>query len=137
MPASFDWNTAKRTPRAAFNGVTALLRSKYSLNLLHHRSLSKCTHYPSPSPPPRAAFDGVTALLRSKYPGCGVSVFGSAANALGIRDNNDIDVSLSIAGLEDSREAKGGCAAGRGRRAACVLLLGAAGSSTGRGRRAA
>lgn len=65
------------------------------------------------TPPPeevarhRAAFEGISGLLRARFPGCGVSVFGSAANALGIRDNNDIDVSLSLDGLEDTREAKG------------------------------
>lgn len=34
-------------------------------------------------------------------------IFGSAANGLGIRDNNDIDVSLSLPLPEDTREAKG------------------------------
>jgi hypothetical protein len=64
---------------------------------------------------PRAAFEGIAALLRARYPGAGLSVFGSAANALGIRDNNDIDVSLSLEGLEDTREAKGARAAPPGR----------------------
>lgn len=36
-----------------------------------------------------------------------MSVFGSAANALGIRDNNDIDVSMLLDGLEDTRDVKG------------------------------
>ena len=68
----------------------------------------------------RSAYDGIRNLLRSKYPSCGIVVFGSAANALGIRDNNDIDVSLSLDGLEDTREAKGEscrpfvCPSGRG-----------------------
>jgi DNA polymerase sigma len=57
--------------------------------------------------PRRAAFDGVASLLRKRFPGCGVSVFGSAANALGIRDNNDIDVSMLLDGLEDTRDVKG------------------------------
>ncbi|KAI8468796.1 MAG: hypothetical protein J3K34DRAFT_386132 [Monoraphidium minutum] len=55
----------------------------------------------------RTAFQGLASLLRARWPGAGVSVFGSAANGLGVRDNNDIDVSLSLEGLEDSREAKG------------------------------
>lgn len=44
-----------------------------------------------------------------------MSVFGSAANALGIRDNNDIDVSMLLDGLEDNRDVKG-MPGGRGRR---------------------
>lgn len=63
---------------------------------------------PLPHPPRRDAFEGVASLLRAKFPGCGVSVFGSAANALGIRDNNDIDMSMSLEGLGDTREVKGG-----------------------------
>ena len=36
-----------------------------------------------------------------------VHIFGSAANGLGIRDNNDIDVSMSLPLPENSREEKG------------------------------
>lgn len=62
----------------------------------------------------REAFTGIEALLKSKYPHASVHVFGSAANGLGIRDNNDIDVSLSLPLPDDTRETKGGVAAGAG-----------------------
>lgn len=71
------------------------------------RPAPTCPHLPPPAAC-RSAFEGISALLRSRWPGCGVFVFGSAANALGVRDNNDIDMSMSLEGLEDSRDAKGG-----------------------------
>lgn len=75
----------------------------------HREERGSNTTRTQPTRAHRSAFEGIAGLLRSRFPGCGVSVFGSAANALGVRDNNDIDVSLSLEGLEDSREAKGGC----------------------------
>jgi DNA polymerase sigma len=55
----------------------------------------------------RAAFDGVGRLLNAAFPGARLSLFGSAANGLGVGGANDIDVSLALPGLEDTREAKG------------------------------
>lgn len=71
-------------------------------------TLSRAVFLP---PACREAFTGIEALLKSKYPHASVHIFGSAANGLGIRDNNDIDVSLSLPLPDDSRETKGGAVA--------------------------
>jgi predicted nucleotidyltransferase len=43
----------------------------------------------------------VKSLLQARYPGAGVHLFGSVANGLSVRNNNDIDVCLELQGVED------------------------------------
>lgn len=46
-------------------------------------------------------FEGVKALLQARYPGARVHLFGSVANGLSVRHNNDIDVCLELEGVDD------------------------------------
>ena len=42
------------------------------------------------------AFDAVRTLLQARWPGARVHLFGSVANGLSVRHNNDIDVCLEL-----------------------------------------
>lgn len=42
------------------------------------------------------AFEAVRSLLQARYPGARVHLFGSVANGLSVRHNNDIDVCLEL-----------------------------------------
>lgn len=56
----------------------------------------------------QAAFDAVSSLLQARWPGARVHLFGSVANGLSVRHNNDIDVCLELEGIElDDTAAKG------------------------------
>lgn len=46
------------------------------------------------------AFEGVRSLLRARYPGARVHLFGSVANGLSVRHNNDIDVCLELESIQ-------------------------------------
>lgn len=48
----------------------------------------------------QAAFDAVSSLLQARWPGARVHLFGSVANGLSVRHNNDIDVCLELEGIE-------------------------------------
>ena len=65
------------------------------------------------------AFEWVKSLLQARYPGAGVHLFGSVANGLSVRHNNDIDVCLELEGVDDQV----GLPVGQLPAAAAVLLL--------------
>lgn len=44
----------------------------------------------------QGAFDTVRSLLQARWPGARVHLFGSVANGLSVRHNNDIDVCLEL-----------------------------------------
>lgn len=48
----------------------------------------------------QAAFGAVSSLLQARWPGARVHLFGSVANGLSVRHNNDIDVCLELEGIE-------------------------------------
>lgn len=86
---------------------------------------------PAPSPPPPAeeratqlqAFDAVRSLLQARFPGARVHLFGSVANGLSVRHNNDIDVCLEleeVAGDDQVRDLQAQQAGQRGQQGARV-----------------
>ena len=42
----------------------------------------------------------MSSLLQARWPGARVHLFGSVANGLSVRHNNDIDVCLELEGIE-------------------------------------
>ena len=46
------------------------------------------------------AFESVRALLLARWPGARVHLFGSVANGLSVRHNNDLDVCLELAEVQ-------------------------------------
>jgi DNA polymerase sigma len=54
-----------------------------------------------------AAWQAVTGLLERLWPEGQVHLFGSAANGLGVGNNNDLDVCLELQEVGDTREERG------------------------------
>jgi DNA polymerase sigma len=55
------------------------------------------------------AWGSVQGLLQALWPDAGVHLFGSAANELDVGGSNDLDVCLEVEGVEETKEARGGC----------------------------
>ena len=67
------------------------------------------------------AFESVRALLLARWPGARVHLFGSVANGLSVRHNNDLDVCLELAEVQQDDLVRGvGWVGGVGGRARWV-----------------
>ena len=50
------------------------------------------------------AFESVRSLLQARWPGARVHLFGSVANGLSVRHNNDLDVCLELEELLEDEQ---------------------------------
>lgn len=81
---------------------------------------TSCSHLPRGTPRlaeeqqrQRKAFERVQEVLTARWPHARVHLFGSVANGLSVRSNNDLDVCLEMAEVGDD-QVGWGCGPGRG-----------------------
>lgn len=98
------------------------LRAAASHGPLPHMALARTDHpacAAAPHPPAeenaaqQRAFDAVRTLLQARWPGARVHLFGSVANGLSVRHNNDIDVCLELENIALDDQVGGRERAGR------------------------